>query len=822
MKTIISILILVSILLTSCGGEKPSLMVTHVLFNQDFEQGLSNGVFVDNGEWTLEQNESGNHYFCNKNAEYYPSFHLGSPSWTNYAFEIRVTVNAMKEEPYVMLIVRHNIENGKGGYTGSWNFKDEYFDFASQDPYRSFSQGNIQPSLDDSYLLRMEVFGENIKYYINDQLMGAAENHLYESGIVKFVVSPNLQVCVDDIYIQELTFSGDPVQVQITVEPTYGEFVPSENETSLPMDMIKPDPVVESSAILLNQDFEKGSVDGINIYAGEWTILIDSTGNHSLCNQTTDNWPTLLFGRSWWKNYAVEIRVKPVAMMSDPYMTLFDRYDLDTGAGYGASLNFLSYTYDLASSPPYENLAHGSTDPTSDNWHRLKLEVFGQNIKFYLNDLLVGDVEHSLFTQGSNKINTSPGLKICVDDVRVWQLNDEGDLIRVPDSIHPSFELVADDTVGNDSGAGNAWGAHKPRIIRTLEGVFTTYTVEGQGQFKREWRLAWRQAEDSWVILAKGDAGKDPVMLLSSPDGMLYIIGWPNETGMLWSGKPHDGQIEMTIEKIPGVAHSNWPYGAAGIDATGNLCVFSTQGAKPGIFYWSCYLTREKIWRSHKTLTDYGFRYAYVFPNPDGGLALVATRDVAWDVLGYRQPSGVVYGYVLNAFAYWRSDDVSAGLLNQVYYRENHQTEEYPYVTLNASYESYLDASGNMHILYIKNDIESNGFEQHWQAIISPEGKLLNEVRLPDEFSLYNRILQDTHGDFYILSSAGYLVPAGEYGATLGIPIAIDLQGYTVDYSGMAITAPRTGTLISDTIDVVFPTEGGTKWVYFRLDLRGQ
>jgi hypothetical protein len=47
------------------------------------------------------------------------------------------------------------------------------------------------------------------------------------------------------------------------------------------------------------------------------------------------------------------------------------------------------------------------------------------------------------------------------------------------------------------------------------------------------------------------------------------------------------------------------------------------------------------------------------------------------------------------------------------------------------------------------------------------------------------------------------------------------LKGYTVEYSGYGISAPRTGTLPGNVLDVVFPSDNGSKWIYFQLTLPG-
>ena len=58
-----------------------------------------------------------------------------------------------------------------------------------------------------------------------------------------------------------------------------------------------------------------------------------------------------------------------------------------------------------------------------------------------------------------------------------------------------------------------------------------------------------------------------------------------------------------------------------------------------------------------------------------------------------------------------------------------------------------------------------------------------------------------------------------DMGVNLRAPIMLDTGGYQVEYSGFGISVPRTGTPLSNVLDVGFPSDNGAKWIYFRLDL---
>lgn len=379
------------------------------------------------------------------------------------------------------------------------------------------------------------------------------------------------------------------------------------------------------------------------------------------------------------------------------------------------------------------------------------------------------------------------------------------------------IEVVTNNAVTGNG--GNSWGGHQTRIVHTQDGIFTAYTVEGGDYLNREWRLAKRQTDGKWVIIAEGESGREPVNLLASPDGTLNIIGWPNGSATIWSGKPENGALEMTASRIPNQLNGNWPYNSAGIDANGNLCVLSSEGGEQpgGRFYLACYLPSKGKWVTQTSTLDFRFCYTYVFPATEGQLSLVSTRDVRWEALGYKKPSGK-FDYVFNALGYWRTDDISKTLPKRIYFQEEKPTTQYPAPILKAQEDAYIDTKGQMHIIYHIQGESTRGAWISRHVIISPDGQLINDVQLPDAAGDFLRIFQDQEGQFYLLGSSGNLYPMGLDGLQIDKPIRLNLGGNQVEYSGFGVSVPRTGTPLSNVIDVVFPSANGTKWIYFQLD----
>ena len=386
--------------------------------------------------------------------------------------------------------------------------------------------------------------------------------------------------------------------------------------------------------------------------------------------------------------------------------------------------------------------------------------------------------------------------------------------------VHQSaIEVLADNAARGD-GTANSWGGHQSRIVHTKDGIFTAYILPGGGIHDREWRLVKRQNDGTWVVLATGNAGRNPVNLLASPDGTLHVIGWPKAVATMWSGKPENNTLTMVETKIPNLANNYYPYDSAGTDANGDLCVLSSEGGeKPiGWFKWACFIPEKNQWITQANKLDYRYAYTYVFPKPGGQLSLVSTRDVRWGVMGYNKP-GNAFPYVYNKFGYWRTEDVVSEPIQPISFAEEVPTNLYPKVILMVR-DAYIDTKELMHILYQINGTSTDGKYKVRHRIVAADGTTLFDGEVPEDLGIYSRIFQTKSEDFYLLGSSGLLYPMDKDGIKFGEPIMLDFNGYQVVYSGFGLSVPRTGTPLSDVIDVVFPSTDrtGSVWLYFQLD----
>jgi len=111
---------------------------------------------------------------------------------------------------------------------------------------------------------------------------------------------------------------------------------------------------------------------------------------------------------------------------------------------------------------------------------------------------------------------------------------------------------------------------------------------------------------------------------------------------------------------------------------------------------------------------------------------------------------------------------------------------------------------------------------QYRHRIVSASGIVLFDEELPKEAGQYCRIFQDSQDRFYLLGSSGLLYLMDQGGQSVGASIKLDFEGHELaqdEVKGMySLSVPRTGTPLSEVMDVGFPSDDAKSWVYFQLD----
>ncbi len=183
---------------------------------------------------------------------------------------------------------------------------------------------------------------------------------------------------------------------------------------------------IPGEALLFLQDFEAGPPEAGSDAFSDWEIIAEDSGNHIYCLEDYDENQIVYFGRNDWADYAVETRVKALTTGREPHASLSARFDPFAYLGYYGALNFQDGIATLAYNDPYQWFGQQIRPRALDTWYELRLELAGESIAFFLDDELVASGTGAQRSRGNANISTTPGLQICIDDVRAWALDPDG------------------------------------------------------------------------------------------------------------------------------------------------------------------------------------------------------------------------------------------------------------------------------------------------------------------------------------------------------------------------------------------------------------
>jgi hypothetical protein len=216
--------------------------------------------------------------------------------------------------------------------------------------------------------------------------------------------------------------------------------VPTATLTLAPTLTPKPQVSIQD-ALLVDVDFESGT-SNIRDWAQVWGTRGSDDGNTVYCNSPGDDWTSFQFGSESWSDYAVEADVQLVGDTGQPGYEMYVRLD-SQGEGYRATLYNKS---DAAMNyyPPFVDFGGSSVSISIGDWHTLKVEVVSTSFKYYVDDELITTFEDDRRNDGLAGIGASPGTEICVDNVRLWAIDENGAIARenIPGAVDPSDPLA--------------------------------------------------------------------------------------------------------------------------------------------------------------------------------------------------------------------------------------------------------------------------------------------------------------------------------------------------------------------------------------------
>ncbi len=189
----------------------------------------------------------------------------------------------------------------------------------------------------------------------------------------------------------------------------------------------------QDEEILYQEDFEDGSAEGLfEIGKITWSVVPEDSNNNIYCNDYPGIDPGFIFGAYEWGDYATEMRVKGLELNGEPFFNLYSRFERYKWLMYYGNLNLKTGSAWLLFNDPYVDLGGNDVPVPTDGWYTLRLETYGHQIKFYVNELLVASGLDDHRSEGKAGFLANPNLKVCVDDIKVWALDENGRAANLP------------------------------------------------------------------------------------------------------------------------------------------------------------------------------------------------------------------------------------------------------------------------------------------------------------------------------------------------------------------------------------------------------
>ncbi len=189
-----------------------------LLYSQNFETGSDEGIYDFAKEnFEVIADDSGNHIYCNKGSVFHSLTHFGVESWMNYAVEVKFKFVHFGAPATVELFAR--MDKNANGYVGGIDQRNQSATLFSNPSGMNLVTRPFLPEAEQWYILRMEMVGSRIQFFIDNELLGEINNTDYPNGKAGFDVSPSTLACLDDIRVWALTDDGQIAQQPDQPEP---------------------------------------------------------------------------------------------------------------------------------------------------------------------------------------------------------------------------------------------------------------------------------------------------------------------------------------------------------------------------------------------------------------------------------------------------------------------------------------------------------------------------------------------------------------------------------------------------------------------------
>lgn len=177
-------------------------------------------------------------------------------------------------------------------------------------------------------------------------------------------------------------------------------------------------------ATVFQTDFEEGVPPGIDDWESNWETQQDGD-NTVYCNSSTQEWTDFTFGSPYLENYAFEARVKFVRGYSSAGFVMMFR--IADGSAYAINVSHSHANFSFMN--PWRNLSDSEVNIINEEWHTYRVEAINQILNFYIDDELITTANDSEITSGPAGIAATGNAAICVDDLRLWTIDQDGPVV---------------------------------------------------------------------------------------------------------------------------------------------------------------------------------------------------------------------------------------------------------------------------------------------------------------------------------------------------------------------------------------------------------
>ena len=175
------------------------------MLNEDFEIEGQRDIRVDdrNNKWYIKQDNDGNSVYCNRVTDDWAHFNIGSSDWSDYSISYRVRFSAGKGGMAETHIRKSYDSDYRANISSFGGIKVQFAKSANR-LYDNIASGFVSTKTGEWLDIHLSASGDNIEYLVDGEVVVSVQDDRAKKGSGFFGVSPNSEVCIDDILVNEI------------------------------------------------------------------------------------------------------------------------------------------------------------------------------------------------------------------------------------------------------------------------------------------------------------------------------------------------------------------------------------------------------------------------------------------------------------------------------------------------------------------------------------------------------------------------------------------------------------------------------------------